>query len=302
MTNPFLSREHLNPQIATAVGEAFVRNQERSLAPGAAAGDISVRSLADVIKSNTADANIRNSLGIIGFDELSDPEVREDFEDSFKDAELLFSRLNLEVPTIEQCVEAGVNLAALGDRYQQMQDIRLNPAIILSPNLGYTSWYSLYRDLANDKTLNSNARLGGAGVDFSAMVLNGWSNLSLPPEGTPVILTPDKTLTWSLRLIPSTPYPTITCVEHSYNAAVHPTISEYLSLQALRFQAYQEPIDNNDSTWLSGTTLNPDKDELCAPIGFWEKVDGWDGGFVSIGRGPVSLQSTILGCRLPKSE
>lgn len=296
MTNPFLSRENFSPQTAIHVAEAYERNRARDRAAGEPlVGELSVRSLADVVKSATTEAEDQRSNSLGGLDQILNLDVRQAFEDSFVVTEQLFDRVNLVAPTIEQCVDAGVDLEVLANAYECLQTEGLEPAIVLAPNLRMDEWRQLYLRLADDPVTNSDSFLLGSGFYVNLDVARKWDSLATSPSDTSTILIPSarsragEALSWSLRLIPATPRPTIANIAHDHNQANHPTICEYLTLQATRFQNHQEPIDQHEHrTWLSGVVTD----------GLWAPVGNYTSNHVAINWAPVYGGSSRLGARL----
>ena len=297
MPNPFLDPESFNPQLVDRVNAAYERNLRGGLAvDGAFAGEVSVQSLADMVKTDTADARSNGSAGLTGFDQLQNPDTRQAFETSFTATEQLFSRINLTTPTAEQCIDAGVDLEVLGAAYERMQAEGLEPAVVLAPSLDVTSWYILYKNLKEDQVINFNfRRLKHNGLYVNTQVVMQWDYLAILPSDVPAIFSPGNALRWSLRLIPGTPAPTQTFVSHSYNYAIHPTINEYLSLQATRLQARQELPDEKTTTWLNGEC----DDEYDVDAYTWAPFGRWTNEGVCISLNGIHKRSTTIGVRPP---
>ena len=265
--NPFLSPEHFNPKLADKVGAAYRQNLEAGRVPGNIFADgIAAEGLSGVINRRTAEARGSGSAGLIHLEHINHPETRRDFEHCFAIADELFSRIHETPPTPEECVDADVNFVTLGAAYERMKLEGLEPEIVLAPNLSIGSWKRLYKDLQDNQT-TTNTILSGGGLVINIEVDTHWDSLATSPNDTPIITTSDESLAWSLRLIAGTDRPTITSTRHDHNQSNHPTISEYLSLQAARLQADQiPPIDNEDTaTWLSGTRTS--EFGLWAPTG-----------------------------------
>ena len=269
MPNPFLNPESFNPQLVNKVSAAYERNLGlNGSGNGAFAGEVGVQSLADTVKASTAEARANGSAGLVGFDQLTNPDTRQAFETSFTATEQLFDRINLTTPTAEQCIDAGVDLIALATAYERMKTEGLQPELVLSPKLDRGAWHALYQQLEGVLLLINNNILASNDIN------NRWNTLATLPDDVPTIVTSsssvdiDKSPPWSLRLVPGTSAPATTRVKHSYNQAVHPTFSEYLTLQAIRLQANQEPLDSLSYTWLNGSFVNSD-DCVCALFGRW---------------------------------
>ena len=302
MSNPFLDRRTFNPEIATRVGYAYDRNVDKGLAAGTDfATDVSTQSLGNVIKGATIDAKANSNTGLTALDQISNPETKRAFEDSFAATERLFSRLDLAVPTAEQCADCGINMIALGDEYDRMQNAGLEPEIILSPNLDLASWHELYRGMQEDPLVNSYGELKDGGLVIGDMVASLWDSLLILPAGVQTVTMPrhrieptNTELNWSLRLIPGALKSTNTNVDHGHNNAIHPTVGEYLSLQAAHILSHRTPVDGDaDGVWLSGRSVTGQ-----APIGVWGPSSGRVGLFTT----NTSVKDATLGTRMPVWE
>ena len=270
MPNPFIHKNAFTPELVTKVAEAYDRNQKNRA--GAFADDISARSLADVIKANIAGAKNRDSATRAGFDQLSNLHTREIFESSFAMSDQLFSRIGLTIPTPEQCIDAGINLGIVGTVYERMSKSGLKPEIVLSPVLSIDSWLKLYGNLEYYNTASMIGLLRNEVLFIAPSAARSWDELTILPSCVPAIDSCDADITWSLRLIPGTSEPTVPEVDHLYNHGTHPTVSEYLSLQANRLQVGQDPIDCRSNTWLNGQYTDRFGTRY-APMGFWNSVE-----------------------------
>ena len=296
MPNPFLSPEIFNPRLSAEVAAAYRRNVEVGLVDSASAGEVGVRSLADKIKENTASVKSKGGTefsSLTGFDQIKNPDTRRAFETSFTATDQLFSHLNIITPVAEECVGAGIDLVALGTTYERMFAEGLQPEVVLSPVLDVNNWRMLYDELANtNSTISNHLRHGGLAVYKG--VTAEWTSLVKIPEGVPVIPSRGGVPSWTLRLIPGTPSPTAVDVNHNYNQAVHPTLNEYLTLQATCLQAGQEPLDHFADTWLSGS-YSIGASFPRAPTGYWYSL----GGQVKVCWGNIDSCGSRLGSRLP---
>ena len=273
MANPFIDRNALTPRLAEEVAGAYKYNVERGFVPSATlTQEVNVTGLDNEIKAAIAEAAANPRFSFDGLGQIKNPETKRIFETSFATSERIFERIDLTVPTPEQLSDDGIDLGALGAIYEQMVLDDLEPAIVLSPNLGLLRWKLLYMDLVNDKVVNADRRLSGDGLAVYTEVAAWWDELALPSMGVPVVhaindeLGEQGLVGWTLRLIPSTQEPTHLNVPQSHNNAEHPTVGEYLSLQAARIQNLQTPIDSSGTnTWLKGS-FNSDGISWRSPV------------------------------------
>ena len=295
MPNPFINKNVFNPNLAAEVAAAYERNRHDGLVASALAGGLGAQSLASIVKKNTANAKENGSAGLANcFEQFRDPDTRRAFEVSFAAAEELFGLIGITIPTLEECVVAGVDLQAIGSAYEQMKLDELEPEVVLSPNLSLDKWRELYQDLVHS-TASSNGCLKDVGLQVHSEVIACWQELAMPDEDVPVIAPSSMKHSWTLRLIPGTDSPTDTGITHSYNQSVHPTVGEYLTAQAILIQANLEPLDSGHTyTWLNGT-FHGKFNLLSTPYGNW----GDGVGRVNIGSGGPERISINLGTRLP---
>ena len=300
-TNPFLNRQAFNPDIAARVEHAYNRNVDSGRVPsGVFTDDVSVVGLEGVVKKVTKEAKASNGAYATSFDQLVSLDTKRAFETSFEIAKQIFDRINLAIPTVEECALAGIDLGALGEAYEQMQADGLEPAIVLAPNLDLVSWHDIYKDLEEDIAVNRDDHIENGGLSVDNIVDGEWAKLVTPPNDVPVVSAHDGEHSWTLRLIPSTPQPAETVVDHDYNEAAHPTISEYLSLQAARLQTSQDPLDADRYTWLNNSTVRAGNHIIQAPVGYWESGESWSNrGWVSICQINASHRTGRLGVRPP---
>ena len=270
MPNPFINKNVFNPNLAAEVAAAYERNRQAELTPGDPAGNIGVQSLADIVRGDTAEAKEIGSAGLADFDQISNPDTREAFEVSFTVTEQLFGRIDIAVPTPEDCGKAGSNLGALGAAYERMQREDLEPQIVLAPGLDLDSWKRLYQNLTDDLVTNKDPTIleNDSLVVIDPNVLRHWKELMALPDGVPCIRTAGEELTWSLRLIPGTSE--APCRGY-YSETTNPVVAEYLSLQAARLQAGQEPLDNLAPNWLDGSYSADNDSNVRAPTGYWAR-------------------------------
>jgi hypothetical protein len=185
------------------------------------------------------------------------------------------------------------------------------PELVLAPLLPAQQWRNIYTVLTADTTIANNPlkkQNDGHGLYINGEVEAAWDELNVAPESVPVINGGDSVGNhnqWTLRLIPGTPKPTQTSIDHDGNyqdsngqktrlqGVAHPTTNEYLTLQAILIQSGQPPIDAKTWSWLDGTFGS--SNYLQAPSGFW----GPDYGQVFLSCDGVGYRDGGLGVRVP---
>lgn len=279
MPNPFLDSGAFNPEITREVGRAYESNFNTIHATDGSAIDISIHSLGDTIKKDTAGSAGKYNSWLGGFEAFSNPELTQAFEDTFTETEEFFGRIGIDIPTPEQCDAAGINLRALGTAFERMQAEGLEPAIVLAPDLTMASWESLYKSLAHDPAVNNDGRIKGDGLITSCGVGSEWDEdlTSKTPSDVPTVtlMGANGSISWSLRIMTSLPFGNKRQVPHEDTEGIYPTVCEHLTLQAIRIQTHEEPINNGfiGADWLSGEVANR-FNEHWIPCAFWSNMKG----------------------------
>lgn len=296
-SNPFMSPENFNPRIAKEVRTAYKSNFDRS--PTSNITDVEVtgvRGLGDAVKSAITESKRTLGSTIAGFEQIDNLETMEAFQARFAIAEKLYERINVTIPTVNQCTNAGIDLGLFSNTYEHMKARGLEPQIVLAPNLCLEDWDKLYNSLRDDVVANSRGYLAKDPLSIALSTARVWAKLSELPSSIPVIASFDTAVVWSLRIIPGTPMAPVLDVDHSCNEGTHPTVTEYLSLQAMRVEAQEVPLDGGmrANTWLN-QEYRDQYDVLYAPHGFWNSED------CSVGIGAISPDPafTAPGARLP---
>ncbi len=288
-----LSLNHRHPALHTEAIAAFERAQAAS---GKVTRSLGEQAMSDMVATLAARAQAAREAktlpGQTGLESIISPEVRAVFEKAFYATSRLFERIGIAAPTPEDLAGRGIDFIELARQYQAEKAAGHEPEIILAPYVDLLNWQGLYRNLENNASVNHDGRIKNGGLYVNDDVKQAWSTLAIPEviPGEEGVMR-DKSYTWSLRLIPGTSAPTEVNVDHAKSHAHHPTIPEYLTLQALRLQANEQPIDGATYTWLAGTFNTGAR----APHGNWSRDDGrvnvfWDG---------VGYRFDYLGSRVP---
>lgn len=295
--NPFLDNKAFQPQITTEVKKAYDDNLKKEPAPGTQyAADVSVRGLGELVKSATQKAKAEGNEGLQILDALLNPNTRQAFETYLAESRELFGYIGLTIPTLKDCMDCGIDIPSLGTIYERMVHDGLEPELALSPVLPLPIWRELYQYLAYDPVINHDKRMKGPGLNSLLIGYNSWETLAAIPDDAPVILSRENMLMWSLRIIPGTASPNELTDNHDHNGGVHPTVSEYLTVQAIRLKSNREPIDSTSltQTWLYDTSPIDLQSHHGRPVGTWNQKRGWVTLIWSDGYGTVSKRGTRL--------
>jgi hypothetical protein len=233
-------------------------------------------------------------------------DFRDKLTDTYQTTEKLFARIGLVPPPFDvmTLAKAGIDPLHLGNEYNRMHQEGRQPELVLSPLMTSSQWRNVYRRLTADTAIPNNPlkeQDDGHGLYINDEVNAAWDDLNFIPGGVPVINTDTiAAAPWTLRVIPGTPKPTQTNIDHDGNYkdgtqlpnVAHPTVNEYLTLQATLIQNGEPPIDAQTWSWLDGTFGDNNSQ---APRGGWYP----DSGQVGLGCFGVDLRDVDLGVRVP---
>lgn len=213
-------------------------------------------------------------------------------------------------------------LSGLRDLFEAYEQKELRPEIVISPEgLSLQRWQALFSSLRHWQDTNHPDSLhrltkqnDGDGLWVGEWVRNNWDKLQRvhsTPATTSASHTPNAHSSpqprHTLWVIPGTLAPPFLYVAHDgtmqdgsippdlqklieltpRQTLEHPTIAAYLTLQATRLIANEEPLDSATWTWLAGETGG------SAPIGRWFPGSGQ----VGLRRNDVGRQVGVLGAR-----
>ncbi|OVE78646.1 hypothetical protein BVY00_02305 [bacterium G20] len=295
MTSP-----ELYPGLDAKLDAIYERNVAEGIAKPAEA--VVVQGLEAVVNQQIAQA--RNSAPALaeadqGFRELA-AAARQRLNKLLTD-----TATNLPVPELSEL--EGVNWQHLAEGYTAMERLGLEPQLVIAPEGQPLKefWQELFshlRQWQDDNQPNATHRLkkqtDGDGLWINDEVKNHWSELTPEQPG------------WSVSVIPTIGKAPVLNVDHKGQSTAgetpkelnnildqlplnqtaesgleHPSLERYLTLQAIRLQTGQEPLDDQIGgiyywSWLDGTFQNSDGN-TAAPNGYWNPDDGrvrlaWD--------------------------
>ncbi|MFZ1258511.1 MAG: hypothetical protein WAQ25_03515, partial [Candidatus Saccharimonas sp.] len=221
--------------------------------------------------------------------------------------ERFFGRAGITMPTTQEFVDAGINFEDIATVYAQEKDAGHEPQLVITANgLPLEAWHRGYQALQDDPGVNTLGvdgapRIRGGGLHVNDSIITHWSDLTdlshLPGAGANSRVMTHQGIPWTIRIIPGTIYPTETSVDHAYKEAQHPTISDYLTMRAIRYELGEAPVDRLKekassfpyATWLAGDLANG----ACAPTGSSNN----DGSQVHLLSTYRDLRPTTLGVR-----
>jgi hypothetical protein len=264
-----LSLNERNPDLIARVDDAY----ERALAAKSdLATDVGGVALDALVESDVAVARAQGTFAG-GELAIANHNARTSLESTLVNVEQVFAPLKLKPPTPDELRMGGVDFASLGRVYERMEKASLQPTWVLAPdNLRANNWEYIYRRLQDDPSINTNGLIQKNGLRISSVVQRNFEAISARPENVPSVANDGGYTHWTLRLIPSTPKPTEMGVSYADTRyPVKPTVAEYLTLQAVRLQAGEEPIDDGSWTNLQGTFMTEDiyRDNELTVTGTW---------------------------------
>ena len=175
--------------------------------------------------------------------------------------------VGIDTPSIAELASAGFDLNRYKTAFNSLEAEGKQPELLLVPRLSVAQWKELYQRLQDDATVNADGRLKNGGIYINDDVAAEWDSLTNTLTSLPSYNNPHDGITWHLSVVPGTDQPTETRVPHNDPTYEHqhPTVNDYLTLQAGRLQRSEDPIDSSTYTWLDGTI----QDASRAPGGFW---------------------------------
>lgn len=284
LNNPFAQPEAIDGG-QTARDIAAVYEANRRSKPDASY-EIGAVAMKDVIAAEAVQT--RETPGLEVFQGLCEYEA---FEDAFASSTKMFNRVGLIVPSPQEFIDAGVDFQRLAEFYTHME----NPEIVIAPwGVVKDIWWDLYEALIKDKSI-LNHPLKGTGLAISDDARNRWEHFesqtladSRSNEKEHQYMLDYR---WSIRLISGQDTPP-NKGELVRIMSKHPTINEYLALQARRIQDGKPPVDMSTtgdwSTWLAGNHNG------ASPFGLFDR------GHVTIGTMPHSMVDEYMGIRTPQ--
>lgn len=270
--DPILHAEALSAFERATLSQYHPKEISRSIGGSALA-------LPDILAAKVKEAEEAGALpGQTGLEQITDPEVREVFEQSLATTEAIYAKgpnfRGFDVPGYGEFTD--VNFAYLGEQFQRMEIEGLEPQVLITPQLSKQDTISLFSDRTKDDNV---LRQGGLWVNDN-ITDTIWDELNVPGANQPTLTTPDGTV-WTITLTSGTQKPQNLKMSHNDLKAMNVpllTISQYTRLQLGNIQEGRPPVDGNTWTWLSGTFSAG----AAAPCGYWDPGYGqvrvsWNG-------------------------
>lgn len=234
------------PELTTALG-------------GLGLGEVKTRGLSDA--SLPYEKQIESPL----LDMIDNEATRATFEHAIAAAGKLYARIELTAPTIPHLISKGVDFTHLASAYEAKEREFITPELVLAPlELPLTLAKELFSRLRKDASIPDNPlRIDGDddGLVVAHQLTRNWGHMAgsaaLP---TACFVTGKNEFDiWSLRIVPGSPHPPVEDVDYQgvddqgilVSQPDHPTVVEYLMLQALRVQEGHKLADRGErGTWL----------------------------------------------------
>lgn len=212
------------------------------------------------------------------YPDIYDVKVKEALANVFEHTEKFFARTNYDVPTYEQFQENDVDFAHLAAEYLKMERENLQPMFVIAPyNLWADDWRELYGELANSPAGNGVLDRSQHYHNFLSAIDSEWKwqhiaqYKPIPAKYIPDVEITDMekgvTVDWTIRIVSAAEDAGER--DNSYDDNYdHMTISEYLTMQAVRIEQGLPPVDKNTFTWLHG------KHDESAPYATFGQSEG----------------------------
>lgn len=181
---------------------------------------------------------------------------KEKIKEAFHESTELFGKLDIIPPEPFEFAINQVDFEALAQAMREMEKDGDSPAVIIAPNLKLEEWEVLYDHLAKDdacKWKPSYAASSNLLVDEDTA--QRWNEFQdIPSENgiyIPHVHQWDSDIDWTIRCVSETNSPMDVNGVFNEVGSNHPSVSEYLTLQALRIKNNRTPIDTHPSqTWI----------------------------------------------------
>lgn len=209
-------------------------------------------------------------------DMIDNEATRAAFEHAIAAAEKLYARIELTTPTIPHLISKGVDFTHLASIYEAKEREFNTPELVLVPlEMPLVMVQRLFSRLRKDTSIPNNPlRIDGDddGLVVAHQLKINWgymAGLTALPNAC-IIAGKNEFDIWSLRIVPGSPHPPVEDVDYEgvddqgilVSSPDHPTVVEYLMLQALRVQEGNKLVDRGDrGTWLkseftTGSSVN----------------------------------------------
>lgn len=200
-------------------------------------------------------------------DTITSLEMRAAFATTFIETNFLYDRISIKIPAPDTFAEHGFDFTRLAGIYETMQANGLLPQVIIAKaDLTFEEAGALYDNLRTDSAIRSDLTKKRRPFVCSGKIHKDWSESNQAYQApSPAVYTPSGA--WTLRIIPGN-YIKYHAEEADYfgrSSAIdmktglqhkHPSISEYLTMQACLIQANKSILDDNSTTWLYGPYFN----------------------------------------------
>lgn len=284
----------LHPSLESELHAAYARNVEAGLVRPETVSSLGDLAAGVVAAFDASSAGKERAALSRSLEAITNPETKKHFEAIFNTTQTVFDRINLTVPTPEDCVAAGtsIDFVHLADIFEVMQADGLEPQLVLTPaNLAKDQAVTLFDHMtANvDGSIPRNplkAQDDGNGLWINdRLTPDLWNELNTPDASTPTMTTTGSngtTTLWTLQILPTAD--TDEAVEHRNTSYTNlpedskhalPPINSFITSQAVRIQQGIPPHSNWSnyaSTWLNNSQNS--SEPLRAPNGDWRAAHG----------------------------
>lgn len=198
-----------------------------------------------------------------GIDMIRSRNLQAVFLESIAATASICSRAGLRAPTVDELVAGGIDFVDLSEEFLLMQGMKQQPEVVLAPQ---------YMTVDDAKDIFTQGIL-----KMHRDIVANWERLTGTSSFMGTLVETEETRDfWSVRIIPGTlSAPELNYDHEGINADgqkiehfYHPTIPEYLMLQARRLYAGDDrPLDTGTSTWLAGD-IDTRMSVSMSPVGY----------------------------------
>lgn len=254
--------EHLvGPEHAKAL-----RRGQGGFSPEAASalGSLGLGTIAASVRGiSSSDQGLDGASNGQRLDMITNRNLQTVFVNSIADTAVVCSRVGLMPPTVDELVAGGIDFVDLSQEFLLMQGLKQQPEVVLAPQ---------YITVEEAKGI-----FGQEMINIDGDIVANWDLLIGTSNFRGTLVEDEETRDfWSMRIIPGTSSaPELNYDHEGINADgqkiehfYHPTIPEYLMLQARRLYAGDDrPLDTGTSTWLAGD-IDTRMPVSMSPVGY----------------------------------
>ena len=211
----------LRPGLEKALSAAYNQNVSAGLVNPETAENLGDLATAVVSAFDASADDQKRQRLLNGLEQVTNPDIKKVFETIFTATERFFGRAGITMPTTQEFVDAGINFEDIATVYAQEKDAGHEPQMVVAANgLSLETWRQLCRDIGKASAKESASSERPKLLIYAKYgIITNWSILTdlshLPGAGANSRVMTHQGIPWTIRIIPGTPAPTVTEVDHA---------------------------------------------------------------------------------------